>query len=1014
MAQQAPSDGAQTPFSAGRGLNFNMNKPAPGRQMGGGASGVGMGGMEGLDGGGGQMSRHGGGGGDGPLGRHMKLFSSLGLSPSDLDALAQIPDEDITMETLPRILMQLKSRKGAGGDRGAASSSSEAAFRGGRDGWDPSLGQGPGRNQSSGDFGFGSVRDGYGSGYGMGPSSDPMFMQRRMGTPSSGKIQDFLGVTPPMFPHVCSLCDFDVHSTMEWNHHTTGLRHAENRRRLLDMYPDWEPGRRDTPNLSAGLLGPPPMSSGPVGGMSSGWGGRSRPEHPMGQNTLRSRVVVVKYDRKPLSNKTLFAFTETFGRLREHLILSNKAFLEMESHEAALNMVNFYKQHPTKLYGKPVTFYLSQRLMVIEKAHRSSDLPTERPARDIIGHGSKVVFFANLPKDDEQKKELLTIARRFGTVDKHLFLTDQAFVQLGTMEDAEMLVKYYSMNPLLIKGRLIRLNICTKYKTLNVSHRQEEKDTPSRRSSRPDSSRTSRESSSRSREEKKKKDEKEEKEKSAGVVEGKEEDSGEKKEGEEEEGAGEEPDQEEPERAESGKEEEEEEERHKEEEDSGDDDDDAEGGANKEAESEGKTDPGGPAEEPEIKEEESAEAADEEDETEGQFDQSFLENMEDFVTLDELEEDDGDAGGDSDGIDNTRKGGMRVVNILGFRRGYNYRNEMLALAKPFGKVVKHLVLDLRPEAYIQFETEAEAINMAKFYNGNVTATVCGRPVRITHSLSYPTIQCGSSRVVYIGQIPNIRFSDEDILALAEPYGKIRKYFLHRIKRECFIEMEKPEAAEKMAEACKGKQLKFHGKRLTVYVSRKYKQLKHGHQYPGPSKREKSRSPEKSGKNAEEPPAKKQKKEPEEEEEEEEEEEKEVKAEETEEEEEEEEAAAESCDITEDVTMKKDSPEKLPEDSEEMKPEEEVDTSTNQNGQTEAPPPTEPGVAALPPYDPDTPVGVEHVKMGYYCRLCFLFYSNEDKAKKSHCSSQAHYDKLQKHLEKEQAKAQKKKLKKTAA
>lgn len=40
---------------------------------------------------------------------------------------------------------------------------------------------------------------------------------------------------------------------------------------------------------------------------------------------------------------------------------------------------------------------------------------------------------------------------------------------------------------------------------------------------------------------------------------------------------------------------------------------------------------------------------------------------------------------------------MRVVNILGFRRGYNYRNEMLALAKPFGKVVKHLVLDLRPE-----------------------------------------------------------------------------------------------------------------------------------------------------------------------------------------------------------------------------------------------------------------------------------------------------------------------------
>lgn len=35
-----------------------------------------------------------------------------------------------------------------------------------------------------------------------------------------------------------------------------------------------------------------------------------------------------------------------------------------------------------------------------------------------------------------------------------------------------------------------------------------------------------------------------------------------------------------------------------------------------------------------------------------------------------------------------------------------------------------------------------------------------------------------------------------------------------------------------------------------------------------------------------------------------------------------------------------------------------------------------------------------MKMGYYCRVCFLFYSNEETAKKTHCSSQAHYDKLQ--------------------
>lgn len=97
--------------------------------------------------------------------------------------------------------------------------------------------------------------------------------------------------------------------------------------------------------------------------------------------------------------------------------------------------------------------------------------------------------------------------------------------------------------------------------------------------------------------------------------------------------------------------------------------------------------------------------------------------------------------------------------------------------------------------------------MAKFYNSNVTASVCGRPVRVYHSMTYPTIQvcprppgtpaecvcqgvsdvslfqCGSSKVVYIGQIPNCKYSDGAILRLAEPFGKVAKYFVNRLRRE---------------------------------------------------------------------------------------------------------------------------------------------------------------------------------------------------------------------------------------
>lgn len=40
-------------------------------------------------------------------------------------------------------------------------------------------------------------------------------------------------------------------------------------------------------------------------------------------------------------------------------------------------------------------------------------------------------------------------------------------------------------------------------------------------------------------------------------------------------------------------------------------------------------------------------------------------------------------------------------------------------------------------------------------------------------------------------------------------------------------MEKAEEAEKMAEDYRANPPKFNGKRLTIYVSRKYRQLKYG-------------------------------------------------------------------------------------------------------------------------------------------------------------------------------------------
>ncbi|XP_073677018.1 matrin 3-like 1.2 [Garra rufa] len=1126
MSQKLTGDDAQKGFAVGRGLlaaaetlNFSMGESHSDPY---GSSSQSHGGMSGLGGGEGkdhdsQLSRRAGS----HISNTMKLFASLGLSPTDLDALAQVPEENISVETLPHLIMQLKNRKMEAGRRmggDMSTLSSESSYRGSRDDWggsqggrlDRSGGQAQSRSQS--DFGYTSMQETSGRGYDMldyssgsgrdrqysdlshdsyrslgmstSSASDDMFMQRRMGTPSQGKVQDFLGVMPLMFPHVCSLCDFDVHSAMEWTQHTNGIRHSENRRLLLQMYPDWDPqlpsSRKstslslDTKSRSDGLLGAAPIGASlQRTGMSSNWGSDSG----MGMSSkmtsyspappkIRSRVVVAKYERKPMSPNSLFALAKPFGTICEHLVLKNKAFLEMQTHEEALAMANYYQRKPAILHGKEIHIYLSKELMAIEKSGRP-----DRETRPVKRGVSQVVFFSNLPRGSDKKMELLTIARRFGTVEKHLFLNDEAFVQLSNPEDAELLVKYYTLNPLTINRRSIRLNICTKYKTLTVppgKGDQPKEGTPrkgnasssstSRNADRPLSK--SRRSSSVSKS-KETTDEKEEEPKAEeaealgngsgdedadvmeardGDEEGLEEADGDDVElsGDQEQATEQQEDvddtnveeEEENPEAQQAKDETAE---NPEETDEKQEETELEEPAASEAEQEESTSdlPKGTEEQNEEQpEDEGAEEDNAEEESQNETD--FPENLDEFVTLDELaEEEDAEKQDSKSKAKNTSgsskdKGGLRVVNVVGFKRGYGYLDEVLSLAKPFGKVVRHLVLDVRPEAFLELSSEQEAKAMANFYSGNVIPSVCGKPVRVYHSHSYPTIQNG--RVIYVHNIPPFKGSDALLLKIAEPFGKVKRYFLNRLRNECFIEMERWEDAEKMAQAYKGNRPKFEGKRLVVYMSRKYKQLKHGHRPPSPEpedkrplKRERSGESETQSnstgkskdKKEEEPSVKKMKVD-------------EPATDKAEEEESQEEKEGQNV-----------SGEIVPEVKSEPEEEQNKDTSEHQNMETEsepqddetvATPPDveseestkteekvittatpetqlETGNATLEPYDPNVPVGVEFVKMGYYCRVCFLFYSNEDTAKKIHCSSQAHYDKLKKYLEKEKAKVQ---------
>ncbi|KAK9962955.1 hypothetical protein ABG768_006190 [Culter alburnus] len=1119
MSHKRTGDDAQKGFSVARGLlgDFSMGDTHSDPY---GSSSRSHSGMSGLVGGeekdhNSQLHRR--------AGSHLttlKLFASLGLSPTDLDALAQVPEENICMENLPHLLMLLKNHK---------MEASWDDMQGGR--LDCSSGQAQSRSQ--GDFGYTSMQETSGRGYDMldyrsgsgrdrqyselsrdsyrslgmsaSSASDDLFMQRRMGTPSQRKVQDFLGVMPLMFPHVCSLCDFDVLSVMEWTQHTTGIRHSENRKLLLQMYPDWDPQMPsslmstslslDTKSRSDGLLGADSIGGGlQRTGMSSNWGSDSS----MGMTSkrtsysatpkIKSRVIVLKYERKPKLTNSLFDLAKPFGTICKHLVLKNmnKAFLELQTHEEALAMANYYKRKPAILNGKEIQVYLSKELMAIKKSGRPDRDTRIREKKDV----SKVVFFCNLPRDSDKKKELLTISRRFGTVEKHFFLNKDAYVQMSKAEDAEMLVKYYTANPLTINGRSIRLNICSKYKTLTVPpgngdqgreeptrksrDSRDSRDSRNSRSSRSSrrsksatnktsdkhSSKNQRSSTSKAKESSDEKEEEPKPEEAEAVGDGSGDEEADVMEAcdEDEEEFDEDPSlddvdlscdletsEQAPDIDDSNIEEEEDpeaqqardgssDETTENQKDSGENQEETqpEEPATSDAEQENTDELPKDLEEQNDDQPEDEGAEEDDEEQEGQTEDDFPENMDEFVTLDELvEEEENAKRRDSKSKAKNTSGssrdsrGFRVVNVVGFKRGHGYVEEILALAKPFGKVVRHLVLDLRPEAFLQFSKEKEAREMVSFYTRNALPSVCGRPVRVYHSHTYATIQSG--RVIFVGNVPTFKGSDALLLKIAEPFGKIRRYYLNRLRNECFIEMERGEDAEKMAEAYKLKGPKFEGKRLVVYVSRKFKQLKRGQRPPTPEpedkrplKREHSKEDEaqrsSSGKSKdkkeEEPSVKK------------------IKVDEP--------VAdkAEKMESQEENESQNVSAETVPEEKQEQEEEQSKDTSELQNIEKEAKPEDEETVdsstvvseknvkteetnitaapsetkletshSTLEPYDPKVPVGVEFVKMGYYCRVCFLFYSNEETAKKIHCSSQAHYDKLKKYLEKEKTKAQ---------
>ncbi|XP_067899402.1 matrin-3-like isoform X2 [Heterodontus francisci] len=452
--------------------------------------------------------------------RASNILATFGLSSRDLDELSRYPEDKLTPESLPDILMQLKRKRNDEGtslnySRGDSSPREDRSFRTSRNEWeeerrfrsnfegrDPDAGpvvnydHGSSRESSSryydrkdyeperlrgDDFRRDDIRMSepmykYDSDYGkMGPSpsrgQERSLFERKRGSPSLSNINDYHGFLPTMFPHLCSLCDVTVHSVKDWNQHKNEPAHKRRCLLLLEIYPQWVPedvpSTRMNPSPRQTNIAPDAASAllaairqldalDPHGGNRKGQIQNKR-NMPLDEP---GRVLhMTELPKGKCKVKDILKLAQPFGIITKYLLLNTKSegFVEMATNGQAQTAAAFYSMKPAILYGKRVRVDMSHK-------YKEIDLKKQKQERS----GGRVALLQNLPPSGYSDADIVKIGTSFGKVLNYIVmrLRNQAFLEMESKKCMVDMVKHYKKTPLIFHGRKVTVDASQKYKTL--------------------------------------------------------------------------------------------------------------------------------------------------------------------------------------------------------------------------------------------------------------------------------------------------------------------------------------------------------------------------------------------------------------------------------------------------------------------------------------------------------------------------------------------------------------------
>ncbi|XP_067852016.1 uncharacterized protein [Heptranchias perlo] len=151
------------------------------------------------------------------------------------------------------------------------------------------------------------------------------------------------------------------------------------------------------------------------------------------------------------------------------------------------------------------------------------------------------------------------------------------------------------------------------------------------------------------------------------------------------------------------------------------------------------------------------------------------------------------------------------------------------LGAKFGKVQKCVVMRHVSQAFLEMESEKAAMDMVRYYRRKTPLTVRGKKVKVRRYQSYLVSTLKNTeeepgQVVYIGDMAPGRCTNDDLIHLAELFGKITNILLIKAKGEGFVEMSHSAAAQAMAKFYQTKPPVIQGNVVRVELCQKYKKL----------------------------------------------------------------------------------------------------------------------------------------------------------------------------------------------